>query len=126
MGKVTFSAARNRALRRKLRMTQEQFARLIGRSCGCITTIESRGGCRSDPRRTGKGPETVRLLINLEKVLRALGGAVKQESLMKFLTTPSKLLMDFSPIGLMKVGDGETGTKRVLELIECAGSGAFA
>ncbi len=116
--KVVVSATRIRGMRQELEYTQEQFAALIGRSWSTVARWESRGGIKGRVPATGKKAESVRMLQNLEEILKKMiteKMSFGRRSL--FLVTPHKALCELSPIAVARIAGRDSVGKKAISAV---------
>ena len=94
--------------------TQERLARLLGVSWSTVARWESTG--RVDPPMGRK-------LARLGRVLDALGEMIVREDRIRFLEEKHPLLLGLRPLDLL---DNDSGSEKVVELLEGMETGSFA
>jgi len=99
------------ALRRFLRISQEEFARLLGVSVRSVARWEGEGGIRPSAA-------AQELIEYLQRLTRRLDELVDREHIKDWLTTPNREFLDQPPMDLIQSRYGRMVLENELERAE--------
>lgn len=109
------SAVNVRSLRSGTRLSQEQFAQLLGTSWITVSRWE-RGVAEPNPKTEAR-------LRRLKELLRHIGNALVADELLHFLQTAHPLLRGYRPVQLL---ESDYSFEDLLAFVEAAKSGDMA
>ena len=102
-------------LRRKVNLSQEEMARLLGTSWVTVSRWERK---RAVPRSEARA-----LLHRLQRLLERIGDSLPQDELLRFLLTPHPLLRGYKPVDLLQ---SDYSFEDLVNFVESAKSGDMA
>ena len=102
-------------LRRKVNLSQEEMARLLGTSWVTVSRWERK---RAQPR-----SEAGARLRRLRRLLERIGDSLHQDELLRFLLTPHPLLRGYKPVDLLQ---SDYSFEDLVNFVESAKSGDMA
>lgn len=102
-------------LRRRVNLSQEEMARLLGTSWVTISRWERK---RAQPRSEARAR-----LGRLQRLLERIGDSLHQDELLRFLLTPHPLLRGYKPVDLLQ---SDYSFEDLVNFVESAKSGDMA
>ncbi len=102
-------------LRRKVNLSQEEMARLLGTSWVTVSRWERK---RAVPRSEARAR-----LGRLQRLLERIGDSLPEDELLRFLLTPHPLLRGYKPVDLLQ---SDYSFEDLVNFIESAKSGDMA